>query len=235
MKVSACSSRCPASAGCGLGRSCRRSASPRAGVCGVWARTRSPPCCPASTRREPPAPTGRPRRADRGRQGHVASYVRDNFPEVWLSVSATTRRPRPGEVDGVHYHFVDEAEFERMREAGELLEAAVVHGLASYGTPASRWRRRWERAGWRCWRSTCRAPARCVRRCPRRCSCSSRRRAGTSWSAGWSAGHRERGGAGDQAAHCAARTRRRAGVRRDHRQRRGSACSRTTRIMMRSH
>ena len=68
-------------------------------------------------------------------KGTVASYVRDNFPEVWLSVSATTRRPRPGEVNGVHYHFVDEAEFERMREAGELLEAAVVHGLASYGTP----------------------------------------------------------------------------------------------------
>jgi guanylate kinase len=68
-------------------------------------------------------------------KGTVSSYVRDNFPEVWLSVSATTRRPRPGEVDGVHYHFVDDDEFARMQGDGELLESAVVHGLASYGTP----------------------------------------------------------------------------------------------------
>ena len=68
-------------------------------------------------------------------KGTVAAYIRDNFPEVWLSVSATTRTPRPGETDGVHYHFVDDAEFERMTQAGELLEAAVVHGMASYGTP----------------------------------------------------------------------------------------------------
>jgi guanylate kinase len=68
-------------------------------------------------------------------KGTVAAYIRDNFPEVWLSVSVTTRTPRPGETDGVHYHFVDDAEFERMRQAGELLEAAVVHGMASYGTP----------------------------------------------------------------------------------------------------
>ena len=68
-------------------------------------------------------------------KGTVAAYIRDHFPEIWLSVSVTTRAPRPGEVDGVHYHFVDEAEFARMRAAGELLEWAVVHGLASYGTP----------------------------------------------------------------------------------------------------
>jgi guanylate kinase len=68
-------------------------------------------------------------------KGTVAAYIRDNFPEVWLSVSVTTRTPRPGETDGVHYHFVDDAEFERMRQGGELLEAAVVHGMASYGTP----------------------------------------------------------------------------------------------------
>lgn len=68
-------------------------------------------------------------------KGTVAAYIRDNFPEVWLSVSVTTRTPRPGETDGVHYHFVDDAEFERMKQAGELLEAAVVHGMASYGTP----------------------------------------------------------------------------------------------------
>ena len=68
-------------------------------------------------------------------KGTVSAYVRENFPEVWLSVSATTRHPRPGEVDGVHYHFVDEAEFARMDGAGELLESAVVHGRNHYGTP----------------------------------------------------------------------------------------------------
>lgn len=68
-------------------------------------------------------------------KGTVSAYIRQHFPEVWLSVSATTRTPRPREVDGVHYHFVDEAEFKRMQEAGELLESAVVHGRASYGTP----------------------------------------------------------------------------------------------------
>ena len=50
-------------------------------------------------------------------------------------MSATTRRPRPGEVDGVHYHFVEDAEFDRMARDGELLEWAVVHGRAKYGTP----------------------------------------------------------------------------------------------------
>lgn len=68
-------------------------------------------------------------------KGTVSAYVRENFPEVWLSVSATTRRPRPGEVEGVHYHFVDEAEFARMEAAGELIESAIVHGSNHYGTP----------------------------------------------------------------------------------------------------
>jgi guanylate kinase len=65
----------------------------------------------------------------------VAAYIRAHFPQVWLSVSMTTRHPRPGEVDGVHYHFVDDAEFDRLVEAGEFLEYAVVHGRAKYGTP----------------------------------------------------------------------------------------------------
>lgn len=68
-------------------------------------------------------------------KGTVAAYVRDHYPQVWLSVSVTTRPPRPNEVDGVHYHFVDEATFRAMQERGELLEWAVVHGRASYGTP----------------------------------------------------------------------------------------------------
>jgi guanylate kinase len=68
-------------------------------------------------------------------KGTVAAYVRAHFPQVWLSVSMTTRPPRPGEVDGVHYHFVDDAEFDRLVAAGEFLEYAVVHGRAKYGTP----------------------------------------------------------------------------------------------------
>jgi len=68
-------------------------------------------------------------------KGTVSAYVREHFPEVWLSVSVTTRHPRPGEVEGVHYHFVDEPEFTRLEDAGELLESAVVHGRHHYGTP----------------------------------------------------------------------------------------------------
>ncbi len=51
-----------------------------------------------------------------------------------FSVSATTRDPRPGEVDGIDYHFVDEAEFRRRIEAGELMEWATYNGRL-YGTP----------------------------------------------------------------------------------------------------
>ncbi len=68
-------------------------------------------------------------------KGSVAAEIRENHPEIWISVSATTRAPRPGEVDGVHYHFVSEAEFDRMVEHGDLLEWAQVHGAARYGTP----------------------------------------------------------------------------------------------------
>ncbi|MFC5179673.1 guanylate kinase [Nocardioides taihuensis] len=68
-------------------------------------------------------------------KGTVAAAVRELHPEVWISVSATTRAPRPGEVDGVHYRFVSEAEFDRMVAADELLEWAVVHGRHRYGTP----------------------------------------------------------------------------------------------------
>ncbi|WP_344303264.1 guanylate kinase [Nocardioides bigeumensis] len=68
-------------------------------------------------------------------KGTVAAAVRERHPEVWISVSATTRRPRPGEVDGQHYHFVSEAEFDEMVATGALLEWAVVHGAARYGTP----------------------------------------------------------------------------------------------------
>ncbi|MDP2773455.1 MAG: guanylate kinase [Nocardioides sp.] len=68
-------------------------------------------------------------------KGSVAAAIREHHPEVWISVSATTRKPRPGEVDGVHYWFVSDEEFDRMVAAGELLEWAVVHKAARYGTP----------------------------------------------------------------------------------------------------
>jgi guanylate kinase len=64
----------------------------------------------------------------------VLSEVRRQVPEVYFSVSATTRAPRPGEVDGVHYHFVSVAEFERMIADGEMLEHARYAGNF-YGTP----------------------------------------------------------------------------------------------------
>jgi len=68
-------------------------------------------------------------------KGTVASEVREQHPEVWLSVSVTTRSPRPGELDGVHYWFVSDEEFSQMVAAGEMLEWAVVHQAARYGTP----------------------------------------------------------------------------------------------------
>jgi guanylate kinase len=67
-------------------------------------------------------------------KGSVVAEIRRKHPQVWLSVSATTRSPRPGEVEGVQYHFVDRAEFERMVGAGEMLEWAEYAGNL-YGTP----------------------------------------------------------------------------------------------------
>ena len=68
-------------------------------------------------------------------KGTVAAEVRRHHPEVWLSVSATTRDPRPGEENGVHYWFVSDDDFDAMIERGDLLEWATVHGTHRYGTP----------------------------------------------------------------------------------------------------
>ena len=68
-------------------------------------------------------------------KGTVTAWVREHHPEIWISVSATTRKRRPGEQDGVHYHFVSDAEFDRLVAEDELLEWAVVHRGARYGTP----------------------------------------------------------------------------------------------------
>jgi guanylate kinase len=64
----------------------------------------------------------------------VVSAIRRNCPQIWLSVSVTTRRPRPGEVHGREYFFVGEHEFEEMAASGRLLEWARFAGNY-YGTP----------------------------------------------------------------------------------------------------
>lgn len=67
----------------------------------------------------------------------VVRCVRERLPELVFSVSATTRDPRPGEVDGRDYRFVSRAEFDAMIESGDLLEWADIHGgLQRSGTPA---------------------------------------------------------------------------------------------------
>jgi guanylate kinase len=68
-------------------------------------------------------------------KGTVAAEIRRTYPDVWLSVSVTTRKPRPGEVDGVHYTFVSDDEFDRMIAEGELLEWATLHRSHRSGTP----------------------------------------------------------------------------------------------------
>jgi guanylate kinase len=66
----------------------------------------------------------------------VVDALRGRLPELFFSVSATTRDPRPGEVDGVHYRFVGPAGFDELVARGELLEWAEIHGgLQRSGTP----------------------------------------------------------------------------------------------------
>jgi len=64
----------------------------------------------------------------------LARLLLNDHPEIHLSVSVTTRERRPSEVEGVHYHFITRERFERLRDSGELLESAEVHGNF-YGTP----------------------------------------------------------------------------------------------------
>ena len=66
-------------------------------------------------------------------KGTIIGRVRSSRPDLALSVSATTRQPRPGEVHGVSYYFLAEDEFRARVEAGEFLEWANVHGNL-YGT-----------------------------------------------------------------------------------------------------
>ena len=68
-------------------------------------------------------------------KGTVVARLAADHPEIFVSVSATTRPPRPGEVDGRHYLFVSAAQFDALIAQGALLEWAVVHGVHRYGTP----------------------------------------------------------------------------------------------------
>jgi guanylate kinase len=68
-------------------------------------------------------------------KGTVVTRLTQEHPEIFVSVSVTTRTPRPGEVGGVHYHFVSDAEFDALIAEGALLEWAIVHGVHRYGTP----------------------------------------------------------------------------------------------------
>ncbi len=69
-------------------------------------------------------------------KGTLIRALRERLPGLELSVSATTRGPRPGEVDGRDYHFLDDAVFEQRLAAGEFLEHATYAGNR-YGTPRS--------------------------------------------------------------------------------------------------
>ncbi|WP_026461079.1 guanylate kinase [Schaalia suimastitidis] len=68
-------------------------------------------------------------------KGTVVRALLQHHPQVVLSVSATTRAPRPGEVDGTHYHFLSPQAFDELIATGGMLEWALVHGRHKYGTP----------------------------------------------------------------------------------------------------
>lgn len=68
-------------------------------------------------------------------KGTVVSYLRQLYPHIALSISATTRQPRPGEKHGVNYYFISEAEFDRLVATEGFLEWAQVFGGNRYGTP----------------------------------------------------------------------------------------------------
>jgi guanylate kinase len=68
-------------------------------------------------------------------KGALATHIVSNYPGFSLSVSATTRAPRAGEVNGVSYFFLNSEQFEQEIESGMMLEWAKVHGTNLYGTP----------------------------------------------------------------------------------------------------
>ena len=69
-------------------------------------------------------------------KGTLVAEIHRRYPGVWLSVSVTTRAARPGEINGIHYHFISDDTFDRLVETHGLLEWAT-YGNARYGTPAA--------------------------------------------------------------------------------------------------
>lgn len=67
-------------------------------------------------------------------KGTVVAEVRRLFPHVWVSISCTTRKPRPSEADGVQYHFLTDQQFDQLIAEDQLLEYATFSGNR-YGTP----------------------------------------------------------------------------------------------------
>jgi len=67
-------------------------------------------------------------------KGTVVAEVRSLFPHGWVSISCTTRPPRPGEADGIQYHFLTDAQFDELIAQGQFLEHATFAGYR-YGTP----------------------------------------------------------------------------------------------------
>ena len=94
----------------------------------------------------------------------VLAAVRPALPGVWYSVSATTRRPRPGEVDGVNYHFVDRRQFDEWVAAGPDAGAGRVRRQPLRHAAGTRSRSDSPPVSTCFWRSRCRAPGRCGRR-----------------------------------------------------------------------
>ena len=68
-------------------------------------------------------------------KGTIVRRLVERYDDVWVSVSVTTREPRPGEREGIDYYFVSDERFDHMIAEDELLEWAVVHGEHRYGTP----------------------------------------------------------------------------------------------------
>jgi guanylate kinase len=68
-------------------------------------------------------------------KGTVVNFIRQHESNLHLSISATTRAPRPGEVDGQSYFFISHEKFDQLISEGQMLEYAVVHGENKYGTP----------------------------------------------------------------------------------------------------
>ncbi len=80
-------------------------------------------------------------------KGTLLRSLLQRHPDLYLSISVTTRSPRPGEVNGQHYYFVSRSEFERMVAQGELLEWAEFAGNY-YGTPRAQVEERVQRGEW---------------------------------------------------------------------------------------